>query len=117
LQPIRCAFDGRFKLAINLLSADELYDLETDPYEMTNLIGSRDHADVRDRLHAAILDWMGRTRDPFRGPCWERRPWQDKRTLRWNGPMRLRPDDGYEKRMLDYGTGLEASELVIDLDI
>jgi len=59
---------------------------------------------------------MGRTRDPFRGPCWERRPWQAKRTQRWNGPMRLRPDDGYEKRMLDYGTGLDAPELVIDLD-
>ena len=115
LQPIRCAFDGRFKLAINLLSTDELYDLEADPYELTNLIGSRDHGDVRDRLHAALLDWMGRTRDPFRGPCWERRPWQNKRTLRWTGPMRLRPDDGYEKPMLDYGTGLEASELVIDL--
>jgi uncharacterized sulfatase len=116
-QPIRCALDGRFKLVINLLSTDELYDLETDPYEMSNLIGSQDHADVRDRLHTAILDWMGRTRDPFRGPCWERRPWQTRRTLSWNGPMRLRPDDGYEKRMLDYATGLDAPELVIDLDL
>jgi len=37
-QPIRCAHDGRFKLAINLLSSDELYDLENDPQEMRNLI-------------------------------------------------------------------------------
>jgi len=117
LQPIRCACDGRFKLVINLLSTDELYDLENDPQEMTNLIESEIHAEIRTRLHTAILDWVNRTRDPFRGPAWERRPWQTKRTLTWNGPMRLRPDDGYERRVLDYGTGLEAAEFVIDLHL
>jgi uncharacterized sulfatase len=82
---------------------------------MDNLIDSEAHAEVRDRLHTAILDWMGRTRDPFRGPVWERRAWQPKRTLRWNGLMRLRPDDGYERRVLDYRTGLEPDSLVIDV--
>ncbi len=114
-QPIRCACDGRFKLVINLLSTDELYDLERDPQEMANLIDSPAHAEVRGRLHAAILDWMGRTRDPFRGPVWERRPWQPERTLRWTGVMRVRRDDGYERRVLDYRTGLEVDEFVIDL--
>lgn len=114
-QPIRCARNGRFKLVINLLSTDELYDLESDPQEMTNLIESEAHADIRDHLHAATLDWMGRTRDPFRGPAWDRRPWQTRRTLTWNGLMRLRPDDGYERRVLDYGTGLEPEEFVIDV--
>lgn len=113
-QPIRCAFDGRYKLAVNLLSTDELYDLDEDPQEMKNLIASDAHADVRDRLHAAILDWMNRTRDPFRGPVWERRPWQQNRRLRWGGPTRLRPDDGYERRVMDYGTGLEVTEFVQD---
>jgi uncharacterized sulfatase len=113
-QPIRCAFDGRFKLTINLLSTDELYDLEQDPQEMENLIDSKAHAEFRDRLHGAILDWMARTRDPFRGPVWERRPWQPKRALRWNGLMRLRPDDGYERGVLYYGSGLEPDTLVID---
>jgi uncharacterized sulfatase len=106
-QPIRCAFDGRYKLTVNLLSTDEMYDLETDPQEMENLIESAEHAEIRDRLHASILDWMNCTRDPFRGPYWERRPWQPKRTLRWGGPTRPRPDDGYERRVLDYSTGLE----------
>jgi len=32
-QPIRACFDGRFKLVINLLASDELYDLEKDPGE------------------------------------------------------------------------------------
>ncbi|MHC4253124.1 MAG: sulfatase-like hydrolase/transferase, partial [Planctomycetota bacterium] len=48
-QPLRCVFDGRWKLAVNLLSTDELYDLETDPHEMKNLITLPDHAGVRDR--------------------------------------------------------------------
>lgn len=33
-QPIRCICDGRYKLSINLMTGDELYDLETDPAEM-----------------------------------------------------------------------------------
>ncbi len=39
-QPVRCAFDGRYKLVVNLLTSDELYDLEDDPNELTNLIES-----------------------------------------------------------------------------
>jgi len=112
-QPIRCACDGRFKLVINLLSTDELYDLQQDPQEMANLIDSPAHAEPRDRLHAAILEWMNRTRDPFRGPYWERRPWQPKRTLHWGGPTRPRPDDGYQRRVLDYITGLEVEQFVL----
>ncbi|HUN67858.1 MAG TPA: sulfatase/phosphatase domain-containing protein, partial [Burkholderiales bacterium] len=30
---------------------DELYDLQEDPYELKNLIASRAHAAIRDRLH------------------------------------------------------------------
>ena len=37
--------DGRF---------DELYDLDRDPYELKNLIGSRAYAPVRARLHKAL---------------------------------------------------------------
>ncbi len=106
-QPIRCAYDGRYKLAINLLSSDELYDLEADPEELHNLIASGPHAEIRDRLHASLLKWMNRTRDPFRGPVWERRPWQEVRTLGWKGPLRVRPEDGYERPVLSYSTGLE----------
>jgi len=113
-QPIRCACDGRYKLAVNLLSTDELYDLEEDPQEMKNLIDSEAHADVRDGLHAAMLDWMNRTRDPFRGAAWERRPWQPKRRMRWSGPTRHRRDDGYERRVWDYSSGLEVTEFVRD---
>jgi len=107
-QPIRCACDGRFKLVVNLLYTDELYDLEADPGEMVNLIDSEEHAAVRDALHDRMLAWMDRTRDPFRGPAWERRPWKKKRVQTWegSGKTRPRPDDGYLPRVLLYETGL-----------
>ncbi len=107
-QPIRCAFDGRYKLVVNLHYTDELYDLKEDPYEMVNLIESDKLAGIRDDLHDRILSWMDRTRDPLRGPIWERREWRKERRQTWNGSGMTRPrrDDGYEPRMLLYETGL-----------
>jgi len=112
-QPVRAAFDGSCKLVINLLTSDELYDLERDPEEMVNLIDSAEYAAVRDRLHDRILDWMNRTRDPFRGYYWERRPWRtDARPATWDYTLmtRQRENEEYEPRQLDYGTGLEMTD-------
>jgi uncharacterized sulfatase len=114
-QPIRAAFDGRYKLVINLLTSDELYDLQNDPDEMTNLIVSADHVAARNALHDRLLDWMNRTRDPFRGYYWERRPWRtDARPATWDYTLmtRQRENEEYEPRQLDYGTGLEMVEAV-----
>ena len=36
-QPIRCIRNNQYKLVINLLTTDELYDLEADPGEINNL--------------------------------------------------------------------------------
>lgn len=105
-QPIRCVFDGRHKLVINLHTTDELYDLHKDPGEMSNLIDSVDHAEIRDGLHDQLLNWLNRTRDPLRGAIWERRPWRTERCMGWGGPTRPRPDDGYEPGVLLYRTGL-----------
>ncbi len=108
-QPMRSAFDGRYKLSIHLLSQDELYDIEEDPAEMHNLIESAEHSEIRDRMHDAILDWMNDTRDPFRGYWWERRPWRtDARPATWDytGYTRQREDEEYLPRQLDYSTGL-----------
>ncbi len=114
-QPIRAAFDGRYKLVINLLSSDELYDLLIDPGEMDNLINRDEYADQRDRLHDRILDWMNETRDPFRGYYWERRPWRgDARPASWaySGMTRQRENEEYEPRQLDYATGVEMTKAV-----
>lgn len=114
-QPVRAVHDGRHKLVVNLLSSDELYDLEQDPHEMTNLIESAAHAQVRDALHDRLLDWMNETRDPFRGYYWERRPWrEDARPATWayTGYTRQRENEEYEPRQLDYDTGLDMTEAV-----
>ncbi|HUU68959.1 MAG TPA: sulfatase-like hydrolase/transferase [Planctomycetota bacterium] len=108
--PIRCIVDGRWKLVVNLLSTDELYDLESDPGELTNLIVSAEQAAVRNRLHERLLDWMNDTRDPFRGYVWDQRPWRAD-GLDKGGMTRQRPPDGYLPWQLDYDTGLPISEL------
>lgn len=112
-QPIRCVRDERYKLAINLMTSDELYDLQADPYELRNLIDDPAHAAARDRLHDELLDWMNETRDPFRGYYWERRPWRtDARPASWKytGWTRQREADEGEKWQLDYETGLPMKE-------
>lgn len=96
-QPIRCVFDGRYKLVVNLHYTDELYDLENDPQEMHNLIESVELSETREVLHNRIIRWMNETRDPFRGPIWERRPWKKERQSGWRGPNRERLFDGYDK--------------------
>jgi len=105
-QPIRCIVSDRYKLVINLLHTDELYDLEEDLAEVNNLIRHPDYGNIRDAMHDRLLDWMYEKRDPFRGPCWERRPWRDTRRFQWKGKFRPRPADGYAPEVRDYDTGL-----------
>lgn len=112
-QPMRSCYDGRYKLSLNLLSSDELYDLENDPEEMKNLIEDEEYADIRNSLHDAILNNMNITRDPFRGYHWEQRPWRkdaSKPTWSYTLMTRQRIDDKYERRQLNYSTGLEITE-------
>ncbi|WP_446742194.1 sulfatase-like hydrolase/transferase [Silvibacterium acidisoli] len=107
-QPIRCVCDGRYKLSINLMVTDELYDLEKDPGEMTNLIDSAEHAEIRNQLHDRLLLWMNESRDPFRGYYWGKRAWRQDFPEKWKnaGMTRQRENDGYLPRELDYDTGL-----------
>lgn len=111
-EPIRCVFDGRYKLTVNLLTSDELYDLQTDPYEMTNLIESAAHARLRDTLHDQMLNWMNQTRDPFRGLHWHRRPWRKDApapTWHYTNANRQRTIEPGEPKLVDYETGLEST--------
>lgn len=103
--PIRAIRSGKWKLVINLLDSDELYDMDADPAEMQNLVHSSDHVEVRDRLHDELISWMGERRDPFRSPAWERRPWHKERNLGWWGEFRPVFDDGYNPPVRDYFTG------------
>lgn len=107
-QPIRCVTDGRYKLSVHLMTSDELYDLESDPDEMKNLIDAPAMTHIRDRLHDRLLDWMNTSRDPFRGYYWGARNWRPDFPQTWDnaGMTRQRECDGYLPRELDYDTGL-----------
>lgn len=114
-QPLRSVFDGRHKLTINLLSGDELYDLQSDPGEMKNLIESEEYMGIRDALHDRLLQWMNDTRDPLRGYYWERRSWRkDAAPAAWKhtGMTRQREHEEYEPHQLDYDTGLPMESAV-----
>ena len=114
-QPLRAVFDGRFKLCINLMCQDELYDLQDDPYELNNLVENETYKTIRNDLHDKIIEWMNETRDPFRGYWWRIRSWrEDAQPATWSneGFTRQRDDIKYEPRQLDYDTGMEISELV-----
>lgn len=109
-QPMRVCTDERYKLAINLMSEDEFYDLQNDPYECHNLINDPAYAAERNRLHDAILDRMCEQRDPFRGYYWENRPWRTDAPApnwRYRGYTRQRENEEYEPRQLDFVNGLE----------
>ncbi|BDD11745.1 putative sulfatase YidJ (plasmid) [Fulvitalea axinellae] len=112
-QPYRAVFDGRYKLAIHLLSdKDEMYDMQNDPDEMKNLIASEAHTEIRNRLHDRILKEQGETRDPFRGTYWAVRPWRNDIEHSWEYTRitRSRKDCGYEPMPVDYNTGLEITK-------
>lgn len=114
-QPVRAVFDGRYKLVINLMTSDELYDLETDQQEMKNLIDEQEYNTIKKQLHQAILNNMSETRDPFRGYYWEDRPWNRILEYKtWDNRLmtRQRENDVYEPRMLDYMTGWEIKSAV-----
>ncbi|WP_435146100.1 sulfatase family protein [Halobaculum sp. P14] len=60
--PYRGVRTPRWKLVEYLKDDDgELYDLDADPGETTNLYGDPDYADVTDRLHADLEDWWAAT--------------------------------------------------------
>jgi len=42
---------------------EELYDLESDPYEIKNLVNSPEHAEVLKHLRAALEQWIADTHD------------------------------------------------------
>jgi uncharacterized sulfatase len=114
-QPIRCVRSDRYKLVINLLCTDELYDMQEDPEEMHNLIDQPGVSKVRNELHDKLIEWMNRTRDPFRGYYWLRRPWRTDApppTWEFTGCTRQREPDIGESRQLDYDTGLPMKESV-----
>lgn len=112
--PVRCWVTERFKLVLNLFTSDELYDRVNDPDELNNLINRAEFADIRDKLHDDLLDYMDKIRDPFRTYQWSLRPWRNDATPRWMGAFRPRPEDGYSPVVRDYDTGLPTQGVKVE---
>ncbi|WP_213990302.1 sulfatase-like hydrolase/transferase [Sodalis sp. dw_96] len=104
--PMRAWVTAEYKLVINLFDEDELYDRVRDPEEMVNLIHYEEYHERRDRLHDALLAYMDRIRDPFRGYQWATREWRPDLKPQWMGAFRPKPADGVSPVVRDYDTGL-----------
>ncbi len=113
-QPMRALITDEYKLALHLLDRDEFYVTRDDPHDMVNRIDDDSLTDARNGLHDTLLDWMNRTRDPFRGYQWVCRPWRTDRRPSWavDGYTRQRENDPGEYRQLDYSTGLTMESAV-----
>ena len=65
--------EGRLDAAQSLIlrasrPKEELYDLESDPFELRNLADDTVHSAVLERMRAALADWERRTDDKGRTP-------------------------------------------------
>lgn len=73
----RIVWKGRFKYVLNGFDFDELYDLEADPGEMTNLIDSPAHQSVLEELVTFLWQRVHATGDPLEKaqyPMWRIAP-------------------------------------------
>jgi arylsulfatase A-like enzyme len=54
---------GDWKLTFDMMGNGELYNLARDPYELTNLYGNKQTAEIQHQLLADLLRWTIRTQD------------------------------------------------------
>jgi arylsulfatase A-like enzyme len=71
----RAVRDERWKLiAYPKIDHLELFDLQTDPYEMNNLIDRPEHADQVARLQSLMKQWQAKTNDDLELPAANKTP-------------------------------------------
>ena len=63
--PVRMVRTKRWKYNFYLGHGEELYDMESDPWEMTNLATSADHAKIKAEMHARLIRFIEETNDPI----------------------------------------------------
>jgi arylsulfatase A-like enzyme len=60
---VKCVRMGRWKLTFDMLGNGELYDLQSDPGELTNLFNDSEHRHIRHELVEELLRWTIRAED------------------------------------------------------
>ncbi|MFK8113661.1 MAG: sulfatase-like hydrolase/transferase, partial [Rubripirellula sp.] len=88
----------------------QLYDLQSDPSEWTDLANDPKHADVRERLLGQLKDWQRETRDVLRDP--QRLQMLMDETDSVNEAKRRSPKDGWQ--YLSYLNADRYSELAFE---
>ena len=63
IEPGRAIIKGRYKLIVYQNHEGELYDLEADPYELSNLFTSPRHGEIVSDLEAELRAWLEKTGD------------------------------------------------------
>ncbi|MBI4977748.1 MAG: sulfatase-like hydrolase/transferase [Spirochaetes bacterium] len=66
----RMITDGRKKLVWNLTDVDEYYDLDTDPWEIYNLIADVSRKDEIQRMRTQLLQELSALKDPIVANPW-----------------------------------------------
>lgn len=68
----RCVVDNQYKLAVDnksnpmtIANVTNLYDLENDPYELTNLVDDPAYATIKQQLYNKLVQWIADTDDTF----------------------------------------------------
>ena len=112
--PVRCWVNSDYKLVINLLTSDELYDRKNDPDELNNLILLPEYTEIRNQIHDTLLAYMDKIRDPFRSYQWAIRPWRKDLSAHWMGDFRPKPHDGFSNVVRDYDTGMPTKGVKVE---
>ena len=61
----RMVTDGRYKYVFNAPEIDEFYDLEADPWELSNLIAASSYEKQVSHMRARLVHWIERAGDPL----------------------------------------------------
>jgi arylsulfatase A-like enzyme len=85
---------GDWKLVFDMMGYGALYNLKSDPHELTNLYGTPEHAETQAKLMTELAQWVIRTQDALpTGP--QNGKYQTKwpKAHNWYAPYR-HPDTG-----------------------
>ena len=76
---------------------EELYDLDTDPYEIKNLAGNPDYAAIQQRLATALDEWIRRIDDRGRQPEPPEvvKHWEERMRRTYDQRLKTRPADWF----------------------
>jgi hypothetical protein len=65
VNPIRTIITKQYKYNRYIKHGEELYDLDNDPDEVTNLIDDPGYAPIKDKLSRKLDQWLKDNQDPF----------------------------------------------------